>query len=231
MPCARATEAALQAAHLGRGARGGRQQQTLEGGAERARHGALRCDRRDVLERAHAPGSLHREPGGRKRPMGRRRLGRRVSKTCHRRATTTTRSPTSSSEGHDGGVGAVHPQKDLSQQRGCTQPLMSSLSTAAGRLGLTTTKKDCDGYRTFGYVANWRPPAGSKNFQVYTANRCRVGPITCDATGQCNAQLSGCVPGPSWVDVKATIASGDILSQRIPVPWPTDASGVKKICS
>jgi hypothetical protein len=97
--------------------------------------------------------------------------------------------------------------------------------------GLTATQVDCDGYRTFGYVATWRPPAGSTNPQVYTANKCRVGPINCDATGQCSAKLSGCVPGPSWVDVKATIATGDILSQRIAVPWPTDASGTKKVCS
>lgn len=98
--------------------------------------------------------------------------------------------------------------------------------------GLTATKVDCDGYRTFGYVATWRPPADTRVHQVFTANCPKDPPpaVSCNTAGQCSAQLKGCVPGPSWVDVKATIPSGDILSQRIPVPWPTDANGTKKVC-
>jgi hypothetical protein len=100
-------------------------------------------------------------------------------------------------------------------------------------LGLKHANTDCDGYRTFGYVASWQAPANSTSFQVHTANRCQVGPINCSAGGQCTARLSACVTGPSWVQVGAILAppSKDILIQRVAVPWPTDASGKKKVCS
>lgn len=96
--------------------------------------------------------------------------------------------------------------------------------------GLTHTKTECDGYRMFRYVATWQVPAGSKS-QV-TAYKCaRTGPISCNAAGKCSVQVNGCVPGPSWFEVGVILATSpaDIQQQRIAVPWPTDASGTKKL--
>ncbi|MEP6609909.1 MAG: hypothetical protein ABJA83_14710 [Burkholderiaceae bacterium] len=99
--------------------------------------------------------------------------------------------------------------------------------------GLTHTKTECDGNRTFRYVATWQAPAGSKS-QV-TAYKCgRVGPISCNAAGKCSVQVNGCVAGPSWFEVGVILATSpaDIQQQRLGVPWPTDASGTKKeVCT
>ena len=91
-------------------------------------------------------------------------------------------------------------------------------------------KTDCDANHTFRYVATWQAPAGAKSALI--PYKCApAGPITCNAAGKCNAQVNGCVAGPAWVQVNVTPAgSPDVLQQRIPVWWPTNASGQKEIC-
>ena len=92
-------------------------------------------------------------------------------------------------------------------------------------------KTDCDVNHTFRYVATWKPhPAGAKS-DLYPYKCAPAGPISCNAAGQCSAQVRGCVAGPAWVQVNVTPAgSPDILQQRIGVGWPTNANGQKEVC-
>jgi hypothetical protein len=111
---------------------------------------------------------------------------------------------------------------------GCFAAVLLVVSAADGRLtkanlGLTQQLSICDGKATYGYAALWNGAPGVR-FQVNSGNQCKLaGAVcgissrtcysTCDANGQCSAQLSACQVGRGSPWVKVTAMDGTVFQQ------------------